>query len=91
LLSPYAMAVASTSDLIDEHVSAAQCSKAVESLLKHSRAHQEKQDESELLPGAEPHVWLVLAVKKMVPEKKLKPFRMYVFMMPPIVSAKLKD
>jgi ribosome biogenesis protein UTP30 len=67
------MAVA---DLIDGHVSVAQCTKAANALLNHARAHQEKVAEHELLPGAEPHVWLVLAVKRMQPEKKLKPFKM---------------
>jgi hypothetical protein len=65
-------------DLIDGHVSSAQCSKAIDALLKHGLAHQEKLAENELLPGAEPHVWLVLAVKQMQPEKKLKPFKMCV-------------
>jgi ribosome biogenesis protein UTP30 len=65
-------------DLIDGHVSAAQCTKAIDALLKHGQAHQEKLAEHELLPGSEPHVWLVLAVKRMQPEKKLKPFKMCV-------------
>jgi hypothetical protein len=67
------MAVA---DTIDGHVSTAQCAKAIDALLKHGHAHQEKLAEHELLPGSEPHVWLVLAVKRMQPEKKLKPFKM---------------
>jgi ribosome biogenesis protein UTP30 len=71
-------ASASSSTLIDDHVSTAQCTKAVDALLKHTTAHQDKVAENELLPGAEPLVWLVLAVKKMTPEKKLKPFKMYI-------------
>lgn len=66
-------------DLIDEHISTAQCTKAIDALLKHGQAYQEKLAEHELLPGSEPHVWLVLGVKRTQPEKKLKPHKMCVF------------
>ncbi len=63
-------------DLIDEHVSSKQCELAVAALLKHEQQRQEKLQESQLLPGKEQNVWLVLTVKQMHPEKKLKPHKM---------------
>jgi hypothetical protein len=72
------MAATAPVELIDDHVSPVQCARAVKALLKHAHAAENKRAESELLPGAEQHVWLVLAVKQMHPEKKLKPFRMCV-------------
>lgn len=71
------MAAEQTSDLIDSRVSAKQCQRALDALLKHARASEKKREENELLPGKEQHVWLVLAVKQMYPEKKLKPFKMW--------------
>jgi len=65
-------------ELIDDHVSAKQCQRAVTALLDHALEFQQKQQESELLPGKEQHVWLQVAVKKMHPEKKLKPMKMCV-------------
>ncbi|KAI0315590.1 ribosomal protein L1p/L10e family-domain-containing protein [Amylostereum chailletii] len=60
-------------ELIDGHVSAKQCKKAVDALLAHARKHQAAREETELLPGKEQHVWLQVAVKQMHPEHKLKP------------------
>ncbi|KAI0088496.1 ribosomal protein L1p/L10e family-domain-containing protein [Irpex rosettiformis] len=62
-------------ELIDEHVSSSQCQLAVEALLKHEQRRQEKLQESQLLPGKEQNVWLVLTTKQMHPEKKLKPHK----------------
>ncbi|CAL1713526.1 unnamed protein product [Somion occarium] len=62
-------------ELIDEHVSTKQCDLAVNALLKHAQKAQEKMQDSELLGGREQHVWLVVTVKKMQQEKKLKPRR----------------
>jgi len=65
--------------LIDSKVSTAQCKLAVDSLLKHALAHQAAKEQAELLPDrTEQYVWLVVAVKKMFPERKLKPFKMCV-------------
>jgi len=64
--------------LIDDHVSVEQCQKAVTALLKHARANKEKDDEASLLPGKDQQVWLVTTVKRMNPNKNLKPQRMYV-------------
>ena len=72
------MAPTSSTELVDGHVSAHQCQLAVDALLKHEKKRLEEQAESQLLPGKEQHVWLVVTVKQMHPEKKLKPHRMYV-------------
>jgi len=65
--------------LIDSKVSTAQCKLAVDALLKHALAHQAAKEQNELLPDrTEQYVWLVVSVKKMFPERKLKPFKMYV-------------
>ena len=69
------MAVDTTS-LIDGRVSVEQCEKAVSALLRHVREVQQKAEETELLPGKEQHVWLVMTVKRMQPMKNLKPQQM---------------
>ncbi|KAJ3520290.1 hypothetical protein NM688_g9185 [Phlebia brevispora] len=69
------MAVGAKAELIDEHVSAHQCKLALEALLKHEVKRHAEQQESQLLPGREQNVWLVVTVKQMHPEKKLKPHR----------------
>ena len=63
---------------IDSHVSVEQAEKAINALHKHALKQKEKEEE-ELLPGKEQNIWLVIGVKKIYPEGKLKPFRMYVF------------
>ncbi|PSR71672.1 hypothetical protein PHLCEN_2v12446 [Hermanssonia centrifuga] len=65
----------SKTELVDEHVSAQQCKLAVDALLQHEVKRQEKKQQTELLPGKEQNVWLVVTVKQMHPEKKLKPHR----------------
>ncbi|THH17002.1 hypothetical protein EW146_g3724 [Bondarzewia mesenterica] len=65
----------SKKELIDEHVSLLQCRRAVTALLDHATKFQQEKQEKELLPGKEQHVWLQVGVKKMYPEKKLKPFK----------------
>lgn len=65
-------------ELLDSHVSKNQCALAVASLLKHALAIQKRKEETELLSASEENVWLVVATKRMQPERKLKPFRMYV-------------
>ena len=63
-------------ELIDEHVSLNQSRLAVEALLSHASKIQEKKSQTELLPGKEQNVWLMVTVKQMHPEKKLKPHKM---------------
>lgn len=64
--------------LIDDHVSRKQADLAVTALLDHIKKVHAKRDEKELLGAPEEHIWLVLATKRMHPEKKLKPFKMCV-------------
>ena len=66
--------------LIDGHVPEAQCKRAVEALLSHATKFEAQKAETELLPGKEQNVWLVVNTKVMHPEKKIKPARMYVFL-----------
>ncbi|KZT38913.1 ribosomal protein L1 [Sistotremastrum suecicum HHB10207 ss-3] len=61
--------------LIDDHVSQKQTKLAAVALHKHALSKQAQRESTELLPGKEEYVWLVVAVKKVHPEKKLKPFR----------------
>ena len=49
---------------------------AVEALLSHASKVQEKKAQTELLPGKEQNVWLMVTVKQMHPEKKVKPHKM---------------
>ena len=63
-------------ELIDEHVSLHQSKLAVEALLSHASKVQEKKAQTELLPGKEQNVWLMVTVKQMHPEKKVKPHKM---------------
>ena len=65
-------------ELVDSHVSVSQCKKAVSALAKHASKLAKQREDTELLPGKEENVWLVLSVKKVTPEKKLKPYRMCV-------------
>lgn len=65
--------------LIDSHVSLRQCKLAIDALHAHCLKLEEKAAETELLPGKEQFIWLQVAVKKMQPEKKIKPFKMCVF------------
>jgi ribosome biogenesis protein UTP30 len=65
-------------DLIDSHVSAKQCTRAVHALHAYALKKQKEQEENELLPSNEQYVWLQITVKRMHPEHKIKPFKMYV-------------
>ncbi|KIJ62675.1 hypothetical protein HYDPIDRAFT_182713 [Hydnomerulius pinastri MD-312] len=62
-------------ELIDSHVSAKQCKRAVEALHTYATKQENERAENELLPGNEQHIWLQIAVKMMQPEQKLKPIR----------------
>ena len=64
--------------LIDSHVSSNQAKKAVVALLKHQTKIAKQKEETELLPGREENIWLVLSVKKANSGKKLKLHRMCV-------------
>jgi ribosome biogenesis protein UTP30 len=62
-------------DLIDSHVSAKQCTRAVHALHAYALKKQKEQEENELLPSNEQYVWLQITVKRMHPEHKIKPFK----------------
>jgi len=63
-------------ELIDSQVSVKQCTRAIQALHAYASKKQKEQEENELLPANELYVWLQIAVKRMHPEKKIKPFRM---------------
>ncbi|KAF8583320.1 ribosomal protein L1 [Ramaria rubella] len=65
----------STDSLVDDHVSIEQCKKAVSALLKHAQKKQLEHDETQLLPGKDQYIWLVMTVKQMQPMKALKPHK----------------
>lgn len=65
------------SKLIDSHVSSAQCDKAVSALVGHATKIAKRKEEHELLPGKEENLWIVVSVKKVTPEKKLKAHKMF--------------
>ena len=65
-------------ELIDGHVSQKQAEKALNALLVYATKRAEKQAETELLGGREQHVWLNIAEKTIVPNRRLKPQRMCV-------------
>jgi ribosome biogenesis protein UTP30 len=63
-------------NLIDSHVSVKQAKLAINALLKYNEKYQAEREEKDLLGAREEMVWLNVAVKKVYPEKKLKPFSM---------------
>lgn len=68
--------VMGSEELIGDHVSSAQCSKALKALYAYATKKRDERDAGELLPSKDEHVWLVVGTKVMHPEKKLKPRRM---------------
>jgi len=68
----------SMAELIDNHVSAKQCRRAITALMEYVVKEQQKREENELLPGKEENIWLQLAVKEVHAEAKLKPHKMCV-------------
>ena len=64
--------------LIDSHVSLKQCRQAVEALHSHELKKKEKDEETQLLPGKEQHIWLNVTIKQIPANHKLKPLKMYV-------------
>lgn len=65
----------SQDELIDSTVSSSQCKLAIDALLKHALKHKSEKEQNALLPEKDQFVWLVLTTKKILAEKKLKPFR----------------
>ncbi|KAF5314951.1 hypothetical protein D9619_007390 [Psilocybe cf. subviscida] len=62
-------------ELIDEHVSLEQCSKAVNSLHAYQIKEKEKFEEGQLLPAREQYLWLNVTVKTLPTAHKLKPVK----------------
>jgi ribosome biogenesis protein UTP30 len=67
------------SELIDEHVSLEQCSRAVISLHAHEIKKKEKFEEGQLLPAREQNLWLNVTVKTIPTGHRLKPVKMCAF------------
>jgi ribosome biogenesis protein UTP30 len=65
-----------SNELIDSHVSTKQCKKAINALHSHALKIQAENEEKELLGEKEQNIWLTIGVKKVYPEKKLKPHKM---------------
>lgn len=65
-------------DLIDDRVSTAQVQKAVDALHAYESKKQKEREETELLPGKEPNIWLNVTVKQVAAKNKIKPVKMYV-------------
>jgi ribosome biogenesis protein UTP30 len=64
-------------DLIDDRVSTSQIQKAVDALHAYESKIQKEREETELLSGKEPIIWLNVAVKQVAPKNKIKPHKMY--------------
>lgn len=62
--------------LIGEHVSSQAIERATSALCTYISKRRDQANEDELLGSREDFVWLVVSVKHMSPEKKLKPYRM---------------
>ena len=61
---------------IDNRVSLKQCKLAATALYSHVTKKLKEREETELLPGKEENVWLVVAVKQASAEKRVKPHKM---------------
>jgi ribosome biogenesis protein UTP30 len=64
--------------LIDGKVEKNQAKKAIDALHAHTTKAQQKQQDTQLLPGKEQHVWLNVTVKKIASAHKFKPVKMWV-------------
>ncbi|KAG5719246.1 putative ribosome biogenesis protein C8F11.04 [Termitomyces sp. T112] len=60
-------------ELIDDRVSVNQCKLAVDALYAYETKKERKLQETELLPGKEPNIWLNITVKKIPSGLKFKP------------------
>ncbi|KAG6812717.1 hypothetical protein H0H92_001078 [Tricholoma furcatifolium] len=63
-------------ELIDGRVSLKQCKLAIDALHTHESKKEQQSQETELLPGKEPNIWLNVTVKKMPSGHKFKPAKM---------------
>ncbi|KAJ3563210.1 hypothetical protein NP233_g9088 [Leucocoprinus birnbaumii] len=60
---------------IDDRVSTSQITKAAEALHAYETKKQAQKEETELLPGKEPNIWLNITVKQVAPKNKIKPVK----------------
>ncbi|KAF5382679.1 hypothetical protein D9615_003055 [Tricholomella constricta] len=60
-------------ELIDERVLVSQCKLAINALHTHELKKEQQLQETELLPGKEPNIWLNISVKKIPSGHKFKP------------------
>lgn len=65
--------------LIDGHVSSQAAERAASALSSYISKLRDQANEDELLGAKEDFVWLVVSVKRMSPEKNMKPHRMSVY------------
>lgn len=65
--------------LIDGKVDKNQAKKAIDALHAHTTKAQQKQQDTQLLPAKEQHVWLNVTVKKIASAHKFKPVKMWVY------------
>ncbi|TFK20411.1 ribosomal protein L1, partial [Coprinopsis marcescibilis] len=64
-----------TDEIIDQHVSTNQCRLAIDALHSYESKKQEKLEESELISGKEPNIWLNITVKKIPAGHRMKPVK----------------
>ncbi|KAF7296648.1 hypothetical protein HMN09_01073100 [Mycena chlorophos] len=74
--------------LIDGRVSLDQCKRAVDALHKHFEQHRKAEDETNLLPAKEQHVWLSITVKKISSVHRFKPVKIPI--VHPIVDPRIE-
>ena len=65
-------------DKLDARVSPSQISKALEALYAYEKKKQAQAEETELLLGKEPIIWLNVTIKQIPLKDKIKPIKMYV-------------
>jgi len=65
-------------ELVDGRVSTSQIQRAVEALHAYEKKKQAQTEETELLPGKEPTIWLNVTIKQIPLRCKIKPHKMCV-------------
>lgn len=81
--------VMASEDLIDDRIPVSQIIKAVDALHAYESKKQQEREETELLPGKEPNIWLNVTVKQVAPKNKIKPVKMHVFCLIEIDMSKI--
>lgn len=81
----------SMASLIDGHVSSQAAERAASALGSYISKVRDQANEDELLGAKEDFVWLVVSVKRMSPEKNMKPHRMSVYYVCQVPCAYILD